>query len=297
MTYFAGLDVSLEWTSVCVVDGDGQIVREAKVLSEPDALMAFFAEPRMDVTRICLEAGPLSQWLYEGLAEAGLPVVCAETRQLKAVLSATTVNKSDRNDARGIAQMVRVNMIRPVHVKTMSSQHRRMLLTNRKFMLKQLCDAEGNIRGTLRNFGLKVGKVTRGRFEARVLDLVADRPALACLVEPMLRARAELHDRLQPAAQDDARRGARRSGLPPSDDGPRRRSGDGANLPGHRRCSGALRALSLGRRALRSDATQMAIRGDRPHGAHLQVRRRDDANGAPRTPPTAYSRERRGGRG
>ena len=191
MTYFAGLDVSLEWTSVCVVDGDGGIVREAKVLSEPDALVAFFAEISMDVTRICLEAGPLSQWLYEGLAEAGLPVVCAETRQLKAVLSAT-VNKSDRNDASGIAQMVRVNMIRPVHVKTMSSQHRRMLLTNRKFMLKQLCDAEGNIRGTLRNFGLKVGKVTRGRFEGRVLDLVADRPALACLVEPMLRARAEL---------------------------------------------------------------------------------------------------------
>ena len=191
MTYFAGLDVSLEWTCVCVVDGDGQIVREAKVLSEPDALVAFFAEPRMDVTRICLEAGPLSQWLYEGLAGAGLPVVCAETRQLKAVLSAT-VNKSDRNDARGIAQMVRVNMIRPVHVKTMSSQHRRMLLTNRKFMLKQLCDAEGNIRGTLRNFGLKVGKIARGRFKARVLDLVADRPALARLVEPMLRARAEL---------------------------------------------------------------------------------------------------------
>ena len=77
-------------------------------------------------------------------------------------------------------------------MKTMSSQHRRMLLTNRKFMLKQPCDAEGNIRGTLRNFGLKVGKVTRGRFEARVLDLVAVRPALACLVEPMLRARAEL---------------------------------------------------------------------------------------------------------
>ena len=118
-------------------------------------------------------------------------MVCAETRQLKAVLSAT-VNKSDRNDARGIAQMVRVDMIRPVHVKTMSSQHRRMLLTNRKFMLKQLCDAEGNIRGTLRNFGLKVGKVSRRGFEVRILELVDDRAALARLVEPMLRARAEL---------------------------------------------------------------------------------------------------------
>ena len=191
MKHFAGLDVSLEWTSVCVVDEVGQIVREAKVLSEPDALVAFFAELDVQVTRICLEAGPLSQWLHDGLAEAGLPVVCAETRQLKAVLSAS-VNKSDRNDARGIAQMLRVNMIRPVHVKTVSSQEKRMLLTNRKFMLKQLCDAESNIRGTLRNFGLKVGQVSRGRFETRIRQLVEDRAALTCLVEPMLRAREEL---------------------------------------------------------------------------------------------------------
>lgn len=191
MEHFAGLDVSLEWTSVCVVDEVGQIVREAKVLSEPDALVAFFAELDARVTRICLEAGPLSQWLHDGLAEAGLPVVCAETRQLKAVLSAT-VNKSDRNDARGIAQMLRVNMIRPVHVKTVSSQEKRMLLTNRKFMLKQLCDAESHIRGTLRNFGLKVGQVSRGRFETRIRELVEDRAALTCLVQPMLRARAEL---------------------------------------------------------------------------------------------------------
>lgn len=191
MEHFVGLDVSLEWTSVCVVDEVGQIVREAKVLSEPDALVAFFAELDARVTRICLEAGPLSQWLHDGLAEAGLPVVCAETRQLKAVLSAT-VNKSDRNDARGIAQMLRVNMIRPVHVKTVSSQEKRMLLTNRKFMLKQLCDAESHIRGTLRNFGLKVGQVSRGRFETRIRELVEDRAALTCLVQPMLRARAEL---------------------------------------------------------------------------------------------------------
>ena len=191
MNYFAGLDVSLELTSVCVVDGEGGIVREAKVLSEPDALVAFFGELDVAMTRIFLEAGPLSQWLHDGLAEAGLPVVCAETRQLKAVLSAT-VNMSDRNDARGIAQMVRVNLIRPVHVKTVLSQEKRMLLTNRKFMLKQLCDAEGNIRGTLRNFGLKIGPVTRRGLEARVLDLVADRPVLASLVEPMLNARATL---------------------------------------------------------------------------------------------------------
>ena len=207
MKYFAGLDVSLEWTSVCVVDDEGEIVREARVLSEPDALVTFFSELDVAVTRIALEAGPLSQWLHDGLAEADLPVVCAETRQLKAVLSAT-VNKSDRNDARGIAQMVRVNLIRPVHVKTLSSQHRRMLLTNRKFMLKQLCDAEANIRGALRNFGLKVGKVSRRGFEARILELIDDRATLACVVEPMLRARAALlagFDRLHRMVLDAVR--------------------------------------------------------------------------------------------
>ena len=102
------------------------------------------------------------------------------------------VNKSDRNDARGIAQMVRANLIRPVHVKTISSQKQRMLLTNRRFMLRQLCDVEANIRGTLRNFGLKVGKVSRCRFEARIRELVEDEAALTCLVAPMLRARAAL---------------------------------------------------------------------------------------------------------
>ena len=207
MTYFAGLDVSLEWTSVCVVDGDGGIVREAKVASEPKALAAFFAGLDVDMARIALEAGPLSQWLHDGLAEAGLPAVCAETRHLQAVLSAAA-NKSDRNDARGIAQMVRTGLIRPVHVKTVASQEKRMLLTNRRFMLKQLCDTEASIRGTLRNFGLKVGRVGRSGFEARVLELIAGRDALARMVAPMLRARAALLDafgRLHKALLDAVR--------------------------------------------------------------------------------------------
>lgn len=147
-------------------------------LDEPAALAAFFARLVVGVTRIGLEAGPLS-------------LVCAETRHLKAVFSAT-VNKSDRDDARGIAWLVRANLIRPVHVKTVPSREKRMLLANRRFVLKQLCNAEANIRGTLRNFGRKVGKVTRRGLEARVLALVAERPALAHLVKPMLRARAAL---------------------------------------------------------------------------------------------------------
>ena len=191
MKHYAGLDVSLNATNVCVVDEDGRIVREGKVRSEPEALVAFFSALAVDVARIGLEAGPLSQWLHDGLAGAGLPVVCAETRQLKAMLSALA-KKSDRNDARGIAQMVRADLIQAVHVKTVSSQHKRLLLSNRRFLLKQVCDMGASIRGTLRNFGLKVGRVSRQGFGARVLGLVEEEPALACLVEPMVRARAEL---------------------------------------------------------------------------------------------------------
>src|SRR5262245_50027165 len=122
MDHFAGLDVSVKETSVCIVDDAGEIVREVKVASEPEALLAVLKNPAL---RIGLEAGPLSQWLFSALAEAGLPVVCVETRHMQAVLKAQ-INKTDRNDARGIAQMMRVGIYRPVHVKTLRSQKLRM---------------------------------------------------------------------------------------------------------------------------------------------------------------------------
>ena len=100
MEHYAAIDVSLEWSSVCVVDAAGEIVREAKVRSEREALVAFFAESGLRFARIGLEAGPLSQWLYAGLVEAGLPAILIETRHVKAALKAMTV-KTDRNDARG----------------------------------------------------------------------------------------------------------------------------------------------------------------------------------------------------
>lgn len=191
MDHYAALDVSLKQTSVCIVDETGRIVRAAKVSSECDALIAFLRGMDLAFKRIGLEAGPLSQWLHAGLTEAGLPVVCLETRQAKATLSAMP-NKTDRNDARGLAQMVRTGWYRPVHVKTVQSQEWRMLLTNRKLLVKKRCDVEGELRGTLRGFGLKVGPVTRRQFEDRVRELVADRPRLLALVEPLLRVRAVL---------------------------------------------------------------------------------------------------------
>src|SRR6201981_3509517 len=169
MDYFAGLDVSVKDTSVCIVDDTGKIVREVKVASEPDALLAVLKNPRFK--RIGLAAGPLSQWLYSAFAEAELPVICVETRHMQAVLKAQ-INKTDRNDARGIAQMMRVGLYRPVHVKTLRSQKLRMLLTHRKLLQSKAIAIENDLRGTLRNFGLKVGMVGKARFEARVKELI-----------------------------------------------------------------------------------------------------------------------------
>src|SRR3970040_805629 len=131
MDHFAGLDVSVKETSVCIVDDTGRIVREGKGGSDPGALRAVLTTPACRFKRIGLEAGPLSQWLFSALAEAGLPVICVETRHMRAVLKAQ-INKTDRNDARGIAQMMRVGLYRPVHVKTLRSQKQRMWLPPRK---------------------------------------------------------------------------------------------------------------------------------------------------------------------
>src|SRR5450631_3174845 len=150
MDHFAGLDVSVKETNVCIVDDTGRIVREVKVASEPEDLLQVLSNPTYHFERIGLEAGPLSQWLYSALADAGLPVICVETRHMKAARSAQ-VNKSDRNDARGIAHMMRVGLYRPVHVKTLASQKRRMLLTSRTLLQAKAIDIESDLRGTLRN--------------------------------------------------------------------------------------------------------------------------------------------------
>ena len=195
MDYFAGLDVSVKETSVCIVDDTGKIVREVKVASEPEALLAVLKNPAYHFKRIGLEAGPLSQWLYSALAEGGLPVICVETRHMRAVLKAQ-INKTDRNDARGIAQMMRVGLYRPVHVKTLRSQKLRMLLTHRKLLQAKAIAIENDLRSTLRNFGLKVGIVGNVKFEGRIKELVENLPDLATLAEPLLIVRRVLHEQL-----------------------------------------------------------------------------------------------------
>src|SRR6185369_8494346 len=155
MDHFAGLDVSVKETSICIVDDAGKIVREVKVASEPEALLAVLKNPAYHFKRIGLEAGPLSQWLFGALAEAELPVV---------------------------------------HVKTLRSQKLRMLLTHGKLLQSKAIAIENDLRGTLRNFGLKVGMVGKVKFEARIQELVESLPDLAELVEPLLIVRRALRE-------------------------------------------------------------------------------------------------------
>jgi transposase len=191
MDHYAGIDVSLECSSVCVVDASGKIVREAKVASEPEALVAWFAALGLPLARIGLEAGPLSQWLYAAMRDAGLAVELLETRHVRNAFKTMPV-KTDRNDARGIAQLMRLGWFKPVHCKSVAAQEMRALLTARKLVQSKLHDVEMSLRGILRGFGLKVGRTTRKQFAGRIQELVASHPSLQVIAEALLAVRAVL---------------------------------------------------------------------------------------------------------
>ena len=211
MDHYAGIDVSLECSSVCVVDASGKIVRECQVRSEPEALLGWFGALAVPPARIGLEAGPLSQWLYAALSAAGHSVALLETRQVRATCKAKPV-KSDRNDARHIAQLVRLGWFRPVHCKSVAAQEVRALLAARKLLLSKRIDVEMSLRGILRGFGLKVGPTTPQRFAGRIGELVAGQATLAALAAALLSAHAVLlrelaglEKRVRTLAREDAR--------------------------------------------------------------------------------------------
>jgi transposase len=191
MDYYAGIDVSLEYSSICVVDANGNYVRECKIASEPEALIAWFGSLEYPLERIGLEAGPLSQWLYAAMKQAGLAVELLETRHVRAAFKMMPV-KSDRNDARGIAQMMRLGWFRPVHCKSMAAQEARAVLTARKLVQSKRQDVENSLRGILRGFGLKVGKVTDRGFAGRVEELVKGHPTLESIAKALLSIREVL---------------------------------------------------------------------------------------------------------
>ena len=176
MKLYVGLDVSLKSTSICVVDESGKTVKEMTAASEPEAIANAVSKWTPQIERIGLEAQSLSPWIAVELAAAGLPVVVVETYHMKQALSAMR-NKTDRADARGVAQMLRVGWFRPVHVKSAESQQLRFLLSGRRLLKRKFIDVENELRGALKAFGLVIGTVSRGRFEARVRELLDGAPA------------------------------------------------------------------------------------------------------------------------
>jgi transposase len=191
MEYFAGLDVSMEETSICVVDQEGKLVLETKVATDPEAIFKVLKKYAPKLRRVGHEAGSLSPWLQVELKQRGLPAICVEAWHMRAALSAMR-NKTDKADARGIAHIMRTGWFREVHVKSDESYRLRLLLTQRRNLKRKFLDIENAIRHSIKTFGLRVGHVSRGRFEARVRELVAGDALIAGLTDCMLRARAAL---------------------------------------------------------------------------------------------------------
>jgi transposase len=200
MKVFIGIDVSLASSAFCVLDERGHVLERVQVASEPAAFVTYLRSLTGPVAAIGLEAGPLSQWLHRGLADAGFDLILMETRQVKAVLKAMPV-KTDRRDAEGIAQLLRMGWFRPVHCKSVSAQELRVLLSARRAVQKAVLDIEQSLRGVIRNFGLKLGPISKGRYAERVRELVAGNMMLEAAAETILNARGALRCELASVEQ------------------------------------------------------------------------------------------------
>ena len=154
MKYFIGLDVSMKETNICIVDKDGKIIKEGKVTSDPDAIMKYIHKTKLDIEKVALESGCLSNWLAKNLLEQGCPVVCVDARHIAAVLK-MTINKTDKNDARGIANAVRCNMYREVYIKSNNSVEKSTLLGARECFSDQKTRFTNTIRGLFRGYGVR----------------------------------------------------------------------------------------------------------------------------------------------
>lgn len=185
MKYFAGLDVSLEETTICVVDDNGRIVKEDRAASEPQALSEALRKVDLPLERVGLEACSLTAWLHDGLCADGLPAICIETRQANAAMK-TMPNKTDRNDARALAQIMRTGWYRQVHVKSRQCRLWRSLLVARRTVLNEMRSIENVVRAMLREVGIKLGTPSRTAFAGRVRELADADAEVMAMVEPLL---------------------------------------------------------------------------------------------------------------
>lgn len=185
MKHYVGLDVSRKFTHVCVMDLEQKVVAQTKVPTDPEAIALYLHDLKLTYHRVGLETGTQAQWLYMGLAKAGLPVFCLDARKAKGFLKLETINKNDKNDAKGLARMMVFGTPHVVHVKSAESQRMRALLTARKSVQSKMIDLELYVRGTIAQFGMEIGPVTRPKWEARVRELIENDEFLKEMIEPL----------------------------------------------------------------------------------------------------------------
>jgi len=200
---YVGLDVSLKETSICVIDDADKIVWRGQVDSTPEAIASAVKQHAPNAVRIGIESGQLSSWLFHELKEAGLPVICVDARHAKAALS-LKVNKTDANDAFGLAQIMRVGWYREVTVKGLDCQAVRSLLVARAQIVSQITTLKNCVRGILKTFGRVLPKGLRSQFPARVRAAIDGHPVLGAIT----RAQLLVYDKavIQCARSDDTAR-------------------------------------------------------------------------------------------
>jgi len=196
MEYYVGLDVSLKETSICIVDKDGNVIKEGVALSDPDDIARRLSGFKDQVEHIGLEAGELSAWLCDGLGSHGYNAICIEARHAYAAMGAQRI-KTDRSDAQGIAHMMRTGWFKQVHIKSEQSRRYRLLLNARKVLISKKQDINNTIRATLKSFGIKLGLVGADGFVVRVREVIADDIELQSYVEPLLKVRAVMIEQFE----------------------------------------------------------------------------------------------------
>ena len=191
MAHFVGLDVSVEYTSICVMDAGGTVLHESKVKSTPAAISRALHRHAPEAERIGIEAGASSSWLCRQLREAGHPIIHMESRHAHRGLS-MRLNKTDKNDARGLADLMRVGWFKSVHSRALDSQYTRSMLLARKRLVDTRRQFENQLRNIMKVFGCMLGSTAGRGFVQRVETACKNDPVVHRLCEPILRLVREL---------------------------------------------------------------------------------------------------------
>ena len=271
MDYFAGLDISMDETHVCVLDREGVVVRESKTASTAEAIAGELAKAP-GCRRIVFETGRMAPILFHGLSQLGLPVVCVESRQAYQALKSLATHKTDRNDARGLAHLARTGFFKPVHVKSLPAHAIRSLISARKKLVGQRVTLENQIRGLAVVFGVRLPRALTAAFIDKALKASEGVAGLSAAIRGLIAARTAVMTAVA-AIDKDMRRMARASGdLPPADDNSRRGPIDRPRLCRCNRRSLAHPPIPRHRRLSGLGPQAVSVRGGRLHRQHLQMR-------------------------